>query len=166
MKHRQKTSPEFRAELLKERIYATLALLAVLFTIDPSHTPPLKAAAIIACTALTLWAASLVASGMSYRVIMQEQAPEWKIRQQFVLHSPLLLAAAFPLLTVMMAASGFTSLSTAIVVAIAASLLLLLSWSLLSARAMKAGRLATLVLTATELAIGLTIVSLKLIVNH
>jgi hypothetical protein len=160
------SSLEFRAELLKERIYATLALLAVLLTIDPGHTSPLKAAGIIGGTALSLWAASLIATSMSYRVVMQQVVPERSLRRQLLLHSSLLAAAVFPLLTVGIAMAGFISLELAINVAIGASLLLLLSWSLLSARAMKAGWLATLILAVAELAIGLGVVGLKIAMGH
>jgi hypothetical protein len=159
-------SLELRAELLKERIYATLALLAVLLTIDADHTSPLKAALIVAGTACSLWLAGLAAARMSYRVVMQEEEPAHNLRRQMVTHSPLLFAAAFPLLTIGMAGTGFIELTNAINLAIAASLLLLLSWSLLSARAIRAGKLSTLVLAVTELGIGLAIVSLKMVVSH
>ncbi|HVQ44119.1 MAG TPA: hypothetical protein VMT30_04110 [Candidatus Saccharimonadia bacterium] len=157
---------EFRAELLKERIYATLALLAILLTIDPAHTSTLKAAIVVLGTALSLWGASLIAAGMSYRVVMQRPEPETSFKRRVVLHSPLLAAAAFPLLTIALSALGFISLSVAVDVSIGASLLLLLGWSLLSARAVGAGRLATLVVAAIELAIGLAVVWLKMTVGH
>ncbi len=157
---------ELRAELLKERIYATLALLAVLLTIDASHTTPLKAAVIVLGTAFSLWAASLVAAVMSYRVVMQQDAPEHRLRRQVVLHSPLLAAAAFPVVVIVMATTGVFDLAVALNVAIGASLLLLVGWSLMSARALKAGRVTTLVLAGVELLIGFAIVGLKVLVGH
>jgi hypothetical protein len=158
---------ESRAELLKERIYATLALLAILLTIDTAHTSPQKAAVIIAGAALSLWAASLIASRMSYRIIMQHRQPDVaELDRQFVRHSPLLAAAFFPLLVDGFSIIGFISLHTAINLAIGASLLLLLGWSLLSARSMRAGRLSTLILAGAYVAIGLAVVALKTVVGH
>ncbi len=159
-------SLEFRAELLKERIYATLALLAVLLTLDPHHSSAGQAALIVGGTVLSLWAASLIATTMSYRVVMQRVVPRRNFRRQLLLHSALLTAAAFPLLTFGMAATGFITLAVAINMAIGASLLLLLSWSLLSARALQTGGLGTLILAGAELAIGLGIVGLKIFLEH
>jgi uncharacterized membrane protein YeiH len=64
---------EYIADLLKERIYATLALLAVLISIDTAHSSSLHAAYIISGTIISLWAASMVATQMSRRMILQGQ---------------------------------------------------------------------------------------------
>lgn len=157
---------EQRIELLKERIYATLALLAILLTIDTAHTSTIKAVVIVGGTALSLWAASLVASRMAYRIITQARSDTAVLDKQFVRHSPLLVAAVFPLFTIFLSFIGAISLAVAIDIATGASLLLILGWSLLSARAMKAGKLSTLILTAGHLAIGLAIVGLKIAVGH
>jgi len=157
---------EHRVELLKERIYATLALLAVLLTLDAASTSPLKASVIVLGTALSLWAASLVAGVMAYRVVMQQNTPEHRFRRQLVLHSPLLAAAVFPLLMIGFAAAGFWSLAAAIDVAIGALMLFLLGWSLLSARALKVSRPMTLVLAVVELGLGLVIIWLKTAVER
>jgi hypothetical protein len=158
---------EQRAELLKERIYATLALLAVLLTIDTTHASAGQAAVIVAGTALSLWAASIVASRMSYRIIMQQDHPgEEPFKREFVRHSPLLAAAVFPLFTIFLSFIGLISLLVAVDAAIIGLLLLILGWSLLSARAMRAGALSTLLITAAYLAIGLGVVVLKTLVTH
>ena len=157
---------ELRVELLRERIYATIALLAVLLTLDTAHTSPIKAAVIVAGTALSLWAAGLVASQMSYRIIMQKEQPKHSTDRQVLRHAPLLVAAIFPLFAISLSIIGVVGLAVAIEAAIVASLLLILGWSLLSARALKAGRLATLFLGFTEVAIGLAIVGLKLLISH
>jgi hypothetical protein len=158
---------EYRAEMLKERIYATLALLAVLLTIDAHHTSALKAAAIVAGTAFSLWLASIVSSQMSFRIVMQRaKTDKEELELESYRHSPLLLAAVFPVFLMLLAFIHVLSLPLAVNLAIGSSLLLLVGWSLLSARAMKVGRLGTLVLAGVELAIGLAIVALKLSVAH
>lgn len=161
------TDLEQRIELLKERIYATLALLAILLTIDTGHTSPAKAAIIVGGTALSLWAASIVASRMSYRIIMQQPHHDpAALEQQFVRHSPLLVAAIIPLFTIFMSSIGVIRLPMAIDLATFESLLLILGWSLLSARAVGAGKLSTLILAAAHVAIGLAIVGLKIFASH
>lgn len=157
---------ELQVELLKERIYATLALLAVLLTIDAARTSALRATFVIAGTALSLWAASLIASRMSYRIVMQQMETGEKSEAQLVRHSPLLLAAVFPLLMTSFSVAHLISLSLAINIAIGASLLLIVIWSLLSAIAMRMGQLFTLVVALAELAIGIGIVLLKFFLGH
>jgi len=158
---------EFRIELLKERIYATLALLAVLWTIDPGHTSAAKAAGLIGGTALSLWVASIVAAQMSYRIVTQQlQTDRRKADRQFAQHAQLLSAAVFPLFLVGLAYIHVISLSLAIDLAIGASMLLFIGWSLLSAKALHTKRLNTLIIAGIELAVGLAIVWLKLTIGH
>lgn len=158
---------EFRAELLKERIYATFILLAVLLTIDVAHTSPLRAMAIIGSSSVGLWAASLVASRMSYRIVMQKvETDRNKLDLQLLQHRPLLYAAMFPLFICFVSFLEVLSLEVAINIAIASLMLLLISWSLLSAKALKAGTLTTIFLAASELVIGLIVIGIKLLSSH
>lgn len=158
---------EFRIELLKERIYATFVLLAVLLTIDTSHTTPLRVIIIIGGTSLSLWAASLVASRMSYRIVMQKnETDRVRISLQLAQHRPLLYAAALPLFINILALVHIIPVALAVEISIAGMILLLVVWSLLSARALNAGKLATLILAGVELIIGLLIIGLKLFSAH
>lgn len=158
---------EFRVALLKERIYATFVLLAVLLTIDTAHTTALKVIAIIGGSALSLWAASLVASRMSYRIVMRKtETDRMRVNLRLAQHLPLLYAALFPIFVNTLALFNIISLPLAVDISIASMILLLVSWSLLSARALNAGKLATVILAGVELLIGLLIISLKLIANH
>ena len=158
---------EFRAELLKERIYATFALLAVLLTIDIAHVTALQVIMILAGTSLSLWAASWVASRMSYRIVMQKtETDHRRLRLLLAQHRPLLYAAVFPIFVHLFALGGFISVRLAIDISLASLVFLLVAWSLLSAKAMHAGRLATIVLAGIELLVGLTIIGLKLWAGH
>lgn len=161
------TDLDFRAEILKERIYATLALLAVLLTIDTNHTTPIKAAGIVAGTAASLWAASLIATQMSRRIIKQQRLEDAAtVRRQYIVHAPLLFSAVLPVIFVSLAIIDIISLSLAIDMAIGFSLLTLLAWSLLSARSVKASKLTTLLVASLDLAVGLAVVGLKAILGH
>lgn len=158
---------EFRAELLKERIYATFVLLAVLLTIDPRHTTPLHVMAIVGGTALSLWMASVVASRMAYQIVMQKKdTNRLRMHLRLAQHAPLLYAAAFPLLVTLLAFIHIMPLVTAVNISVGSLLFLLVAWSLLSARALNAGKFATVVLAGIELLIGLLIIGLKLASSH
>jgi hypothetical protein len=157
---------EFRAELLKERIYATFVLLAVLLTIDVNHTTPLRAVVVLGGATLSLWAASLVASRMSYRIVMKRIESDRKLNLRLAQHRPLIYAALFPVFMATLALVHIISLSLALDIAVGGLVLLLVAWSLLSAKAIKAGRFATMVLAGVELLIGLMVIGLKLVSSH
>lgn len=157
---------ELRAELLKERIYATLALLAVLLTVDADSTTPFKSAALVGGTALSLWLASLVSSQMSHRIIMRQMNLErTQLELRSFRRSPLLLAAVMPVLLLLSAGLPGISMQRAIDLAVGFSLLLLIGWSLLAARAMRAGPLVMFAVAAIQLGIGLAIVAIKMVVS-
>lgn len=158
---------EYIAELLKERIYATLALLAVLMSIDTSHTTPLHAAYIMGGTIISLWAASIVATQMSRRLIFQAELNHThEAKHQMRRHAPMLASLAFPLLMTFFAMIKLIDLDIAINISIISSLILLAGWSIGSARALDAKKVPIAILVAIELAIGLSIVGLKLLVGH
>lgn len=158
---------EYIADLLKERIYVTLALLAVLISIDASHVSPLHAGAIMTGTIVSLWAASIVATQMSRRVIFKGELNHTEERNhQIRRHAPMLASLVFPLFMIGLAALGLVSLGIAIDISIISALLLLAGWSVGSARSLNARKISIFVLVVVELAIGLSIVGLKIIVGH
>ena len=154
-------SQEIRIELLKERIYATIVVLAELITLDGRGSSATRAALLVATTSVSLWAASLIAARMSYRVVTGRREPWSDARRQLIVHSPLLAASAFPLATIGLASIGAMTTDVAINSSIAACVLVLVGWSLQSARAVGASRVATAVIATLELGIGLGIVWLK-----
>lgn len=157
---------EYLADLLRERIYATIALLAVLISIDTNHSSPGKAAAVVGGTAVSLWVASLVATKMSRRMVLGRADPPAETERQLRRHTPLLAAGIFPLMAISLAGVGIVSLSAAINGAIGASLLLMVGWSIASARAISPTKGSVIVLGAIELAVGLAVVWFKLLVGH
>lgn len=158
---------EYIAELLKERIYATLALLAVLVSIDTRHASSLHAAYIMCGTIISLWAASIVATQMSRRLVFQGELDHIQEAHHHIRrHAPMLASLALPLLMVSLAMTHLISLDLAINISIASALLLLAGWSIGSAKALNAHNLPIAILVAIELAIGLGIVGLKLVVGH
>lgn len=158
--------PELQVEALKERIYATLAILAVLLTVDAAYASTLHAAAIIGGTAISLWAASFISSRMAKRMVYGRSPEAEHTPRDSVKHAPLLATAAFPLLMVGAAGIGLFTLEQAITMSIGAILLTLVLWSLAAARSMHASKLASILLAAIVLLIGLGVVALKALVAH
>lgn len=158
---------EHRAGLLKERIYGTIILLAVLVSIDTSHTTPIHTLLIVGGTVLSVWAASLVASQMSRRIIMQRLAIHRDaLEERFAEHAPLLAAGLLPVILIAASVLDIFSLAFTVNSAIVYSVILMLFWSLLSAHSVRAGRLLTLLVAGLQLLIGLGVVGLKLAVGN
>lgn len=158
---------EYIADLLKERIYATLALLAVLISIDTDHYEPLKALFLICGTILSLWAASIVATQMSRRVVFGPKL-DAKAEQERQLrrHAPMLATLIFPAFMIGLSMTGIISLGVAIDVSIISALVLLATWSISSARSLSIAKVPIFLLVILELLIGLAVVGLKVVIGH
>ncbi|MDB5187123.1 MAG: hypothetical protein JWM07_595 [Candidatus Saccharibacteria bacterium] len=158
---------EYIAELLKERIYATLALLAVLISIDTEHYTPLKAGYLIAGTIVSLWAASIVATLMSRRIIFRNAVDhQTDGEHQLRKHAPILATLPFPMMMIALAISNVISLNIAVNISIVSVLILMMTWSILSARSLRIAKVPILILIAIELAIGLAVVGFKVLIGH
>ena len=165
--HDKEMRREHIAELLKERIYATLALLAVLVSIDTEHYSPLKAGYLVLGTILSLWAASLVATVMSRRIIYRNTLnPQTDSELQLRKHAPILATLPFPMLRITLATMGALPLGAAINISIGSVILLMIAWSILSAKSLQVTKLPIIVLIAAELAIGLAVVGFKVLIGH
>ena len=164
---RTEQQKEYIAELLKERIYATLALLAVLISVDTTQSSSLHVVLIVCGTITSLWVASIVATQMSRRVIFQGQLDHvQEIHHQIRRHAPMLVSLIFPLIMLSLAMMKLISLEVAVNISILSGLLLLVGWSIGSARSLHAKKFPMFILVTIELAIGLGIVGLKALIGH
>jgi hypothetical protein len=158
---------EYIADLLKERIYATLALLAVLISIDVDHYSPTKALLLVYGTIISLWAASLVAAQMSRRVVFGSELDiKTENEHQLRRHAPMLATLAFPTLMIGLSMTGLVSLGIAVDISIISALLLLVAWSVSSAKSLHITKLPIFLLVIIELLIGLGVVGLKVLIGH
>lgn len=158
---------EHKIELLKERIYATIALLAIMLTIDTKEASPLEAGIIIGGTAVSLWIASIISTRMSRRIVLghQNESRE-KTEYLFSKHTPLLTAAFFPLLMIIISFTGFIPLSQAILLGIAELFFFLIIMSYQSAKAFHISNFSTIIIAAIEIVLGFLIIWLKMYVSH
>lgn len=158
---------EYIADLLKERIYATLALLAVLISIDTAHYSPSKALLLIYGTIISLWAASIVAAQMSRRVVFgSELDAKTEGERQLRRHAPMLATLVFPTLMIGLSMTNLVPLGIAVDTSIISALLLLVAWSVSSARSLHITKLPIFLLVVIELLIGLGVVGLKVVIGH
>lgn len=154
-------------ENMKERIYATITLLAVVaaqFHEVESRSALGVAASVLGATA-ALWLATMVASHMSYRAIHGKNMPHAEYLKRIFDSAGLFAPAALPVLLLACSALGFISLQAALIGSVVAFLATLVLLSLMAGRKIYENKLQLLAVSGIELAIGVGIVLLKLAVE-
>lgn len=165
-------SPRMReavAENMKERIYSTITLLAVLAALwqNASHHSHIGTIASILGAAVALWLATLIATRMSYRAVHGRSIHRSEYVKTLFTSSGLIAPAILP--AIIIAISGLThwyNLKTALMAAIVASLLSLFLLSFTAGRKIydSFGRL--ILVSTLEMSVGVGVILLKLAVGE
>ena len=155
------------AETLRERIYSTITLLAVVVVLwqHPSDHSAWGVIGIIIGTVGSLWLATLIASRMSYRIVHDDGELESHYREATEAASGLLAPASLPVLLVLISTTGLIELKTALFMSVTLLVLSLFVFSLVSGRKIASSRLALLLYSALLLGLGLAVVALKLVIK-
>ena len=154
-------------EQLKERIYASLTLLAVLVALAQSGHPGRAAAVVsVTATALGLWLATLVADLQALPVARGRMPRLAEIRHALFVSSPLLSSAVGPLLLIGLSAAGMMELTTALWISVGSEVVALAVWGFVGGRRVGAGPLGALVMAVLNAVIGLGVVAVKLVAGH
>ncbi|MCP2336700.1 hypothetical protein [Actinomadura rupiterrae] len=158
---------EVAAERLKERIYATITMVAVTIGLAlGGHVGPAGAALSVLGTAAGLWMATLVADGQAYRTVHRE-LPMWPgVRRSLYVTSPLLLSAVSPLLLIGAAALDLMPLRTALLTATGLDVLSLFLWGYVGGRRMGDRPIVALVAGVLDCAVGAIVVAVKVLAGH
>jgi hypothetical protein len=155
------------AARLKERIYATITLTAVVVTLaEAEATDHAEAALTVAVTALGVWLATIVADEQAHRAMSGRGANRAEIRTAMHVSSPLLLSAVGPLVRIGMSALGVMVLVTALLISagVEVASLFLLGWR----TGLRRGNVPLSALTSglLDTAIGAGVVAVKLLAGH
>ncbi|MER7176755.1 hypothetical protein [Streptomyces mesophilus] len=154
-------------ERLKERIYASISLLAVLVALaQGGHSTHWAVVASVGVTALGLWLATLIADLQSLPVAHGRLPHIAEIRHMLFTSSPLLTTAIGPLLMTGLSAVGLMGVTTALWISVASELTTLAAWGFAGARRIGAGLLGGLVIAGLNATLGLAVVGVKLLVAH
>ncbi len=155
-------------EFLKERIYATITLIALLVTLwhGADHFTAKDAIFSIIGTVVALWLAIGIASRMSYQVAHSKRM---STREYFTIlrsHSAL-LAPAFPvIILILISMTGLFSLETALLTSVVVLLLSFVGFSLLAGRRMQSSWTEIAITSGFEIALGLGVIALKIFAGH
>lgn len=160
---------ELVADNMRERIYSSITLIAVLTVMwqnDEYHST-FGTIEVILGSVLALWLATLISIRMSYRAVHGKSIDRKDYVRTFFTASGLLVPAILPILIVLI--SGMThwyTIKTALLASIVISLVSLFGLSFQAGRKIydNLGRL--LLVSALEMSVGLLVVVLKLAVGE
>ena len=158
----------FVAEMLRERIYATITLLAVVAALwqHPDEHQPLGAIGVILGTVVALWLATLVAARISYTAVhgsMVHKEPKYLEASKAA--SGLLIPASTPILFILLSMTSLFSLKTALFIGVISLLASLFFFSVMSGSRVTDSKVKLLFFSAMQTLIGVGVVLLKLAVE-
>lgn len=163
-----KGSLEYVAENMKERIYATITLLAVIVALWQTADEHSVGGAIasMAGTVTALWLATLVAARMSHRAVHGKSMAKTQLAKFMFTSSGLFVPAILPILFVLVSGTGIVRMKTALVASVAALLLSLFVLSFAAGRRIYTNPVRLVLISVLEMLVGVGVVVLKLVVGE
>jgi hypothetical protein len=154
------------AENMKERVYSTITLLAVLVEMwrDGNHSVMGAIGAIVGAV-VAIWLATLIANRLSYRAVHGRPISRREYVRVFYTASGLLAPAIIPILFVVGSLSHLYNLESALIASIAVSLLSLFTFSFVAGRKIYDSFFRLLIVSALEMSVGFVVILLKLTVG-
>lgn len=154
------------ADRLKERLYATITMIALVVGLSLGDVGSLGAFATVLTTALGLWLAAFVADQQAHRTVHRRVATGHELRRMLYVSSPLLSCAVGPAVLIALAALGVLSLDVALLVAAGVGVVTLFMWGCLGGLRMGGGTLAAVAAGLVDAAIGVAIALVKAAAGH
>ncbi|MET9256444.1 hypothetical protein [Streptomyces sp. NPDC003717] len=166
----QATLPEAEAgavaDRFKERVYATITMIAVVVGLSVSEADATGAALTVLTTAVGLWLAALVADLQAHRMAHRRFATGREWRRMVYVTGPLLSCAVGPAVTIALAALDVMSLTAALRTAAGVGIASLFAWGLLGGLRMGGGTVLALVAGLADAVIGLSVALVKATAGH
>jgi uncharacterized membrane protein len=159
---------EYVAENMKERIYATITLLALIVALWQTagdHSVWGSVASIMG-TVFALWLATLISSRISHRAVHGKSMARRDLGRLAFTSSGLFVPALVPTLLVIVSTTGFMSLKSAFMASIAALLLSLFLLSFTAGRKIYTSPLRLLIVSTAEMSVGVGVILLKLAIGE
>lgn len=148
-------------------IYGTILSLAVLIGgVKAFPDDAWKIVVLVAVTALVFWLAHVYADSLAHVVSANEHLSLAELRRIARRESSIIEAAIPPVAAMLLAVFGLLSIKAAAWIAFGLGLGVLTASGLVFARVERLGWLATLVVVALNVALGVALVGLKLFVSH
>lgn len=164
-------SPEMReaiAENMKERVYASITLIAVIAALwqTSSHHTVRGAILTIAGSVVALWLATLISTRMSYRAIHGKSISRHQYQHAMYASAGLLAPAITPILIILLSLTGWFSLRAALATSMVVLLLSLFLLSYNAGRRIYSSKGRLVLMSTLEMSVGLGVILLKLAVGE
>ncbi len=162
-----KLGPTAMGERLGGFIYGTIVVLSVLVAGSRAYPDDAgRIAVLLVVTSTVFWLAHVYAHGVADSIGREEHISLPALRRMARREGAIVEATLPPVVALLLGAFGVVSTDAAIWLAFALGLLVLAVEGLVVARVERLGALGTVGLVAANLALGLTLVVLKLVVAH
>ena len=159
--------PSVMGERLGGFIYGTVVVLSVLVAGVRAFPDDAGRIALLAVvTSVVFWLAHVYAHGVAESVAREEHVSLADLRRMARREGSIVEAAVPPVAALLLGALGVLSTQTAVWLAFALGLLVLAVEGIVVARVERLGVLGTVAIVAANLALGLALVVLKLVVGH
>lgn len=139
---------------------------ALVVALSTQQSPPAKTATALVVTNAVFWLAHVHARIVAMSVTANRRPRAAEIREEMVRELPLLQACVPLLIPLLLGVLGVFSRATAHWLSIAAGLVALLAWGIVIGRRRGMRWTGTALLAGINLALGLVVVLLKVIVSH
>jgi hypothetical protein len=160
-------APAGAGERLAGFIYGTLVVLAMVVVGAKAYPEgPGLVAALVVVTAAVLWLAHVYAHGVALSVSQRKRLSLGELRHLARREGSIVQAALPPVLPLLLAAAGLVSTGVALWAAVGLGLVVLGVQGVRFARIERLGAIGTCAAVAANLAFGVLIVGLKLLIAH
>jgi hypothetical protein len=147
-------------------VYGAIVVMATLTAAYAGEKDPWKLAGIVASAAAVLWFAHLYAHGLSESILQGRRLTGDEVKGVFRRESGFLLATVAPMTALVLGAVGVLRESTAVWLAMGAGLVTLAAEGVRFARIERLGPGPTVAVTGINVALGLLVVAMKVLVAH
>jgi len=148
-------------------VYGTIVVLSVLVASARAYPHSAgRIAVLVVASSVVFWVAHVYAHGISESVTDDERLSVADLRRIARHEASILEAALPPLAALLLGALGVFSTRTAVWIAFALGLLVLLVEGIVVARVERLRALGTVIVVSANLALGLALVALKLLLGH
>lgn len=154
-------------ERLAGFVYGTIVALAVL--VAGARAYPHEAghiAVLVVVTSVVFWLAHVYAHGVGQSVARDRRLTLAELRSVARQEAAVIEAAAVPVAALLLGAVGILSATAAVWLALGAGLAVLAAEGVLFARVERLGWAGTLAIVGVNLALGVSLIGLKLLVTH
>lgn len=156
------------AENMKERVYATITLIAVVTSLwqTADHQTVGGSIAGISGTVAALWAATVIAARVSHRAVHRKSMSQISLAKLLFTSSGLLVPALLPIILVSISGTGVFTLKNALLASMITLLLSLFTLSFMGVRQIYTSKPRALLISILETSVGIGVVLLKLVVGE